>query len=67
MKVLDFAGVLAMVDSPETRERLEALHAEGKLKGNVYRGPGNKEDVMKRLSMYLEKEQRLNRKYLEDA
>lgn len=54
MKVLDFAGVLAMITDPETRERLEALHAEGKLTGNVYRGPGTKDDVLKRITLYLE-------------
>lgn len=54
MKVLVYDEVLAMVDDEPTREKLEALHAEGKFNGNVYRGPGDKEDVMKRLRLYLE-------------
>jgi hypothetical protein len=54
MKVLNFDEVLALVDDEKTREKLENLHAGGFLNGDVYRGPGTKEDVMKRITLYLE-------------
>lgn len=54
MKVLVFKEVMSLVDDPDTRAKLEALHDAGKLQGNVYRGPGTKEDVLKRINQYLE-------------
>lgn len=54
MKVLVYEEVLAMVDDPVTRGKLERMHAGGLLQGDVYRGPGTKEDVLKRINMYLE-------------
>jgi len=54
MKTLYYNDVLAMIDDDELREKFVAKKEAGFLNGEVYNGPGDKDDVIKRVTAYLE-------------
>ena len=54
MKTLYYDDVLAMIDNDELRDKFVAKKEAGFLNGEVYNGPGDKADVIKRVTAYLE-------------